>query len=72
MVTVDYHSSFFEIDQLHSKTATAVLAKLKPHLARHGIPDQLMSDNGPPFDSQKFREFAQQHGLEHLTSSPSI
>ena len=55
MVTVDYYSSFFEVDRLTRKTAEEVVKKLKAHLARQGIPDQLVSDNGQPFTSAKFQ-----------------
>ena len=70
VVTVDYYSSFFEVDKLRTKTAEEVVKKLKAHLARHGIPDQLVSDNGQPFSSAKFQEFANLYGFEHVTSSP--
>ena len=42
MVTVDYYSSFFEVDRLTTKKAEEVIKKLKAHLSRHGIPDQLI------------------------------
>ncbi|XP_060066582.1 uncharacterized protein K02A2.6-like [Ylistrum balloti] len=29
-----------------------------------------MTDNGPPFGSYDFSEFAQNYGFEHITSSP--
>ena len=70
VVTVDYYSSFFEVDKLRNKTAEEVVKKLKAQLARHGIPDQLESDNGQPFSSAKFQEFANLYGFEHVTSSP--
>ena len=54
-----------------NKTAEEVVKKLKAHLARHGIPDQLFSDNGQPFSSAKFQEFANSYGFEHVTSSPA-
>ena len=54
-----------------SKTAEEVEKKLKAHLARHGIPDQLVSDNGQPFSSAIFQEFANSYGFEHVTSSPA-
>ena len=50
MVTVNYYSSFFEVDNLTTKTAV-VIRKLKAPLARHSIPDQVVSDNGQPFAS---------------------
>ena len=46
MITLDYFSSFFEVDSLTTKTADEVIGKLKAHLARHSIPGQLVSDNG--------------------------
>ena len=70
MITVDYYSSYFEVDRLHTKTAKEVIRLLKAHLARHGIPDELMSDNGPPFTSAEFQKFVDSYSFEHNTSSP--
>ena len=38
--------------------------------SRYGVPDQVISDNGPQFVSSEFTTFAQQWGFEHVTSSP--
>ena len=54
-----------------TKTAKEVIKKLKAHLARHGVPDQLVSDNGQPFASVSFQEFADIYNFEHVTSSPT-
>lgn len=35
---VDYWSSFFEVVEIHKKTAQAVITQLKVQFARHGIP----------------------------------
>ena len=70
LVTVDSNSSFFEIDRLHSKTAAAIIPKLKQQFARHGIPDMVVSDNGPPYNSHEFKEFAAKYDFYHITSSP--
>lgn len=70
MVTVDYYSSFFEVDGLTTKTAEEVIKKLKAHLARPDIQDQVVSDNGQPFASDSFHDFASTYGFEHVTSSP--
>jgi len=67
---VDYYSNFFEVDYLTDSTADIVVTKLKAHFARHGIPDTLVSDNGPQFSAFKFKEFSQKWGFTHVTSAP--
>ena len=37
MVTVDYFSSFFEVDRLYDLKASIVIKKMKVHIARYGI-----------------------------------
>ena len=37
---------------------------------RFGVPDQLITDNGPQFTSHEFAEFAANLDFEHVTSSP--
>ena len=49
LVCVDYWSDYFEIDKICDKKGKEVISKLKSQLALHGIPDQVFSDNGPPF-----------------------
>lgn len=71
LITVDYFSSFWEIDHLHNTKSQTVVRKLKAHFARYGIPDTVMSDNGPQFDSREFKEFAQSWQFDHSTSSPN-
>ena len=71
LVTTDYFSNFWEIDSLgHSATAHKVIAKLKEQFARHGIPDTVVSDKGPQFDSDEFLNFTNQWDFEHVTNSP--
>ena len=70
LVTTDRYSNFFELDILTSTTARAVINKLKPHLARYGLPDRLTTDNGPQFDCAEFKKFAAEYQFEHVTTSP--
>lgn len=70
LCTVDYYSGYFEIDKLDRKTGNVIIKKLKRHFATHGIPDEFFSDNGPPFDSIEFRDFAKQYEFIANTSSP--
>lgn len=43
---------------------------MKSVFARHGIPDKVVSDNGPQFASTEFKAFAESWEFEHVTSSP--
>ena len=69
LIVVDFYSKYPELVQLESKTATTIITKMKSIFARHGIPEQLMSDN-MPYSSQEFREFGKQWGIKLITSSP--
>ena len=43
---------------------------IRSQFARHGVPELVMSDNGPQFSCGEFREFAQRWDFEHIKSSP--
>ena len=48
-----------------------IIKKLKSYMyiARYGIPKKLVSDNGPPFNSEEFAKFSKDYGFQHVTSS---
>ena len=71
LVTTDRYSNFFEVDRLYSKSSSEVITKMKAHIARYGIPNKLMSDNGPNFTSREFKLFTDSYNNEHITSSPT-
>ena len=56
--------------KLSRTTSPDVTVHLKSMFARHGIPDQLISDNGPQFASNTFAKFAEEYGFTHVTTSP--
>ena len=67
LVVCDYFSGFIEVERLQSTTTAAVSKAL---FARYGVPDVLVTDNGPQFASAEFVSFAGQWGFQHVTSSP--
>jgi transposase InsO family protein len=70
IVVVDYYSRYIELLQLYSTTSSAIIQKLKSVFARWGIPLVLVSDNGPQFSAKEFKDFAEDYGFEHETTSP--
>lgn len=71
LITVDYFSNFFQIDGLETTSSATVINTLKQHFARHGIPDKVISDNGPQFSYQQFSNFKHTWEFENRTSSPA-
>ncbi|XP_053389324.1 uncharacterized protein LOC128552315 [Mercenaria mercenaria] len=65
----DYFSNFFEIDRLYETTSKEIVAKLKQHFARHGIPERVISDNASVYKSEKFKSFSRKWDFTHVTSS---
>ena len=61
---------FIEVARLTSLTSRAAIKELKGIFARHGIPDVLVTDNGPNFSSAEFSVFARTWCFDHVTSSP--
>ncbi|KAK3093011.1 hypothetical protein FSP39_010012 [Pinctada imbricata] len=70
VLIVDYYSKFYELSRLTSTKSSQVIEMIKPHFARYGIPEEVVSDNGPQFASKEFAEFAGKYGFKHTTSSP--
>ena len=70
LIAVDYYSGLFEVQDMTSTVASRVITVLKSWFARHGIPITVMSDNGPPFNSENFQEFSEEWDFNHITSSP--
>ena len=70
ILVVDYYSRWVEIRHLETTTSEACVGALKSVFATHGIPDMMISDNGPQYSSSAFREFTKSFGFTHVTSSP--
>ena len=70
LIAVDYFSNFWEIDRLRDTKASTCVCELNSQFPRNGIPDVVISDNGPQFTSSEFAQFGREWGFEHKTSSP--
>ena len=70
LLVTDYYSRFVEVQRLTTTTSSTVVRHLKTIFVRLGIPTTMVTDNGPQFDSQEMKEFAQTYDFQHTTSSP--
>ena len=70
VLVVDYLLRYCEVGVLKHSTSEEVTQHLKPIFSRHGIPETMISDNGPQYTSAKFVKFSQDWGFSHITSSP--
>ncbi|UYV66520.1 K02A2.6-like [Cordylochernes scorpioides] len=61
----NYYTKYPEVNKSRN-----VIEKLKEVFARCGVPEIMMTDNGPPFQSTEMMEFAKEWNVTHTTSSP--
>ena len=70
LLVIDYFSRYIEIAKLSGESSSNVIKHLKSIFARHGIPQEMFTDNGPQYSSREFSKFAENYGFIHTTSSP--
>ena len=70
LVITDSYSNFLEVASLNSVTSRSIIKEMKAVFARYGIPDVLVTDNGPQFAAAEFAVFAKSWMFQHITSSP--
>ena len=70
LVVVDAHSKWPEVFPMVSTTAPATIRVLRSLFATYGLPRQVVSDNGPQFISEEFKQFLASNGVKHIKSSP--
>ena len=70
VLVIDYFSRYIEIAKLSSTSSDAIITHLTSIFARHGIPQVVVSDNGPQYSSEMFSKFASEYSFTHVTCSP--
>ena len=70
LVIVDAHSKWLEVIPASTLTSQTTIATLRGIFATHGLPEMLVSDNGPSFVSSEFQEFMQKNGIRHVKCAP--
>ena len=70
LVAVDAYSKWPEVVIMQDTTASTTIEELRSLFARWGIPQQLVTDNGPQFVAQEFQMFVKANNIKHVKSSP--
>ena len=70
LVVVDAYSKWPEVAVMSSTTSEKTINVLRTMFAQHGLPEQLVSDNGPQFTSSEFSQFLQNNRIKHILSAP--
>ena len=70
LVVVKAHTKWPELTPVSSTTASKIIEVLCDLFTRFGIPEQIVSDNGPQFASVEFQAFIKSNGIYHITSAP--
>lgn len=70
VVVQDIGSRYPAAKLVSSTKADKVIPALKEIYGEYGCPEVQISDNGPPFSSEKMRQFTSNHGIETRFSAP--
>lgn len=67
---VDAHSKWIEVFVMNSTSSEKTVEKLRSVFAAYGLPEEVVTDNGPQFTSADFELFLSRNGVLHSKSPP--
>jgi hypothetical protein len=70
LVLVDAHSKWLDVHVVPNSTTATTIQRLRQSFATHGLPDLLVSDNGPNLVSDEMRQFLSRNGIRHVRTAP--
>ncbi|XP_014677756.1 PREDICTED: uncharacterized protein K02A2.6-like [Priapulus caudatus] len=70
LVVIDNYSRFPEVEIVNSTATRTVIPVLDKIFSSRGIPDVVKTDNGPPFQSSEFANFAKYMGFHPRKVTP--
>lgn len=69
LLIIDAYSKWPEIIKTRTTTAAKTIEIFADVLARHGLCELCVTDNGPQFISTTFEDFCKKQGIKHLTTA---
>ena len=70
LIALNTHLKCPEVVQMNTTNAAQTITVLRQMFATYGLPEQLVSDNGPQFASAEFTEFCSVNGIQHVHVAP--
>ncbi|XP_037958915.1 uncharacterized protein K02A2.6-like [Teleopsis dalmanni] len=70
LICVDAFSQFPFVVQLSTTTTVDTISALSSIFSLEGIPETIVSDNGPQFTAEAFKHFCSKLGIKHITTAP--
>ena len=70
LIVVDAHSKWSDVIPMKSATALATVQTLQTLFSRFGVPESIVSDNGPQFVAVEFQEFCKRNRIRHILIAP--
>lgn len=64
LVLVDSHSKWLEVVPMATTTSAKTIEVLRSIFASYGLPEEVVSDNGPQFTSSEFKQFLRGNGIK--------
>ncbi|CAM1298210.1 Uncharacterised protein r2_g773 [Pycnogonum litorale] len=66
LLVVDTYSKWLEVVPMSNTTASSTVSGLRKLYATYGLPERVVSDNGPQSVSDEFRSFHKMNCIEHI------
>ena len=70
LVLVDAYSKWPEVIPMTTTTAPKTIQELRWIFARFGLPESIVTDNGPQFVATEFADFTRRNGIKHVRVAP--
>lgn len=69
-LVIDSFSKWTEIFIMDNTNANSTISKLRTLFSSYGLPEKIVSDNGPPYNSFEFENFCNMNGIKLIHSPP--
>ena len=66
---MDAYLKWPEVWDMGSTSSAKTIEVMQQFFKKYGLPEQIVSDNGPQFRSSKFAEFLSHLGVKHYRSA---